>query len=233
MTTRRRYYQDNNFLSPTASNMHILHLSCTSILGLGLVLHLLLCGLHDFRIANELGRQTPDRIRPRDRLQRFLVQLVVQRNGSWNFQGRDDVLRDVVQVLADCTNTVSVRADDNPLPSFQSRSDFALPKGKNTGNSVLQGLSIRNILGVQILVLCLVDRVVLARLVQNRRRNVEAASPNQHLLGAVLRDGLLLVQPCQTSVHTLVQSPAGDVGNPGLVDALQASPKRMDRTLQD
>jgi len=69
--------------------------------------------------------------------------------------------------------------------------------------------------------------------VEGRRRDVEAAPPDEDLVFPVLRCGLSLVEPLETSVVTLIKLPSSGHWKPCLVELFEDEPHGADRSLQD
>lgn len=82
------------------------------------------------------------------------------------------------------------------------------------GDRVLEALGIGQLIGRDITVLLL--GVGIARVVrfECRRADIEGAAPDEHLLVAVLRCGIGLVETLQRSVVALVELPGFDDGQP-------------------
>ena len=68
---------------------------------------------------------------------------------------------------------------------------------------------------------------------ERRRGDVVAPPPDQHLLVAVLRRGLRLVQALQCPVVPLVEPPRVLHGDPHQVQLVQGDPQGADRPLED
>mmetsp|Transcript_66953 Transcript_66953/g.178311 ORF Transcript_66953/g.178311 Transcript_66953/m.178311 type:complete len:278 (-) Transcript_66953:158-991(-) len=150
-----------------------------------------------------------------------------------DLQPGDCVVRDVLDVLQDGTDGVPVRGNEDSLPRLQSGSDLCLPEGHHARDGVLEALRHGDVLVLEVRVLCLLARVVLAVLLDGRGRDVEAPAPDLHLLGAVLLHRLLLVEACEAAVHALVQTPTLDHGRMELVALFQGVVERLDRALED
>ena len=67
---------------------------------------------------------------------------------------------------------------------------------------------------------------------ESRRTGIEAATPDLHLLFAVLGGGLALVQTLQCAIVTLVQTPALHHRQPGAVHVVEHDLQRVDCALQ-
>mmetsp|Transcript_66948 Transcript_66948/g.178293 ORF Transcript_66948/g.178293 Transcript_66948/m.178293 type:complete len:313 (-) Transcript_66948:70-1008(-) len=150
-----------------------------------------------------------------------------------DLQPGDCVVRDVLDVLQDGTDGVPVRGDKNGLPGLERGSDLRLPEGHHARDGVLEALRHGDVLVLEVRVLCLLARVVLAVLLDGRGRDVEAPAPDLHLLGAVLLHRLLLVQAGESSVHALVQAPALHDGDVHLVGLLESVVEGLDGALED
>mmetsp|Transcript_47999 Transcript_47999/g.148387 ORF Transcript_47999/g.148387 Transcript_47999/m.148387 type:complete len:244 (-) Transcript_47999:190-921(-) len=216
----------------TPAEMHGKHLGAWSA-HLGLVLHSLggrLDLLHVTEVAAKLqgchGEVAGDGLQ-------VFRHAVDQWSPSGDLEARDDIIGDVLDELENGTDGVPVRRDEDRLPILQCRCDLRLPVGHHTRNGVLQTLRHRNLVLLEVHVLRVLARVVLAVLLDGRRRHVEAAAPDLDLLRAVLLHGLLLVEAGEPSVHPLVQAPRLVDGHVQLVGLLQGVVAGLDRTLED
>ena len=68
--------------------------------------------------------------------------------------------------------------------------------------------------------------------VERRRRHIEAAAPELHLLLPVFRGGLAFIESLERAVVPLVKTPAAHDRDPHEVHLLQHDPERLDRPLQ-
>jgi hypothetical protein len=76
-------------------------------------------------------------------------------------------------------------------------------------------------------------RVAFIGLIQCRRRNIIAASPDMYLLFAKFLSHLSLVQTLQISIVTLIKLPGIRDRNPFEIHFLQDHPKGLDGTPQN
>ena len=116
--------------------------------------------------------------------------------------------------------------------ALDGRRDRLVPVGQEARDGVLQRLRQRQLLRAQSRVARIVSRVPLVVGRQRRRRDVVAAAPDLHLLLAVLRRGLRLVQPLQRAVVALVQPPVLGDRDPELIHLVERDAERLDRALQ-
>ncbi|KAJ8525203.1 hypothetical protein ON010_g15912 [Phytophthora cinnamomi] len=198
---------------------------------LGLVLDAKDAGADLVLVAEVEGAERRDGVLVRNGLE-VLVQVVHERRARGDVEARDLVLRDVVQVLDQRAQAVAVRGNDHLLAGLDGRHNRALPLGQHALGRELQGLGQGQQLLGHVLVLDVVARVVLAGRVEVRRRDVVAAAPLEHLLGAVLLHGGLLVQARERAVVALVEAPGLVHGDPHLVALLQHVPQRADGALE-
>mmetsp|Transcript_24887 Transcript_24887/g.52754 ORF Transcript_24887/g.52754 Transcript_24887/m.52754 type:complete len:203 (-) Transcript_24887:2-610(-) len=119
------------------------------------------------------------------------------------------------------------------LPCLELGLDLGLPIRHHAGDGVLEALCVRDVLAIEARILCLVGRVVLAGLLQGRRRDVEAAAPDLDLLGAVLDHCLLLVEAREAAVHALVEAPSLVHGHEELVSRLECEVQGLDGPLEE
>mmetsp|Transcript_14999 Transcript_14999/g.31406 ORF Transcript_14999/g.31406 Transcript_14999/m.31406 type:complete len:318 (+) Transcript_14999:48-1001(+) len=167
-----------------------------------------------------------------DRLQ-VSRQAVDKRRARGDLQARDRVVRDVLDELEDRADGVPVRGDKDSLAGLERGSDLGLPEGHHARDRVLQALGRRDLLLLEVRVLGVLAGVELAVLLDRRRRHVEAAAPDLHLVGAVLLHCLLLVEAGQAPVHPLVQAPGLGDGHVELVRLLQRVVEGLDGALED
>ena len=114
------------------------------------------------------------------------------------------------------------------LARLNGGSHLFVPERNDAGHGVFQALGQRNLLGWQAGV---ADIAALAARVggfQGRWRGVIAATPDQHLLIAILLGHVGLVQTLQAAVVALVQLPGLDHGQPGAVHLVQRQPQGAD-----
>ena len=116
-------------------------------------------------------------------------------------------LRHSVEHLDQRAQAVAVRHDHDIAAGAQLRRDALLPEGQHARERVLQRLGGRQLLGRHLRVARIEARMARVVRAQRRRRHVVAAPPDLHLRGAVLRDGLRLVEALQRAVVALVEAP--------------------------
>src|SRR5690606_11502291 len=140
-----------------------------------------------------------------------VVELVDDRLAGGNLEAGDLLVGDVRQVLHQCTQRIAVGGDDHRLAAGQDRENVALPVGQHAFDRQLEAFCQRN--GKAGIARVLTE-IEFAAGLEFRRRHVEAAAPDVHLLVAVLRRSLGLVEAGQPAVVPLVQAPVLGLGNP-------------------
>mmetsp|Transcript_43698 Transcript_43698/g.103154 ORF Transcript_43698/g.103154 Transcript_43698/m.103154 type:complete len:210 (-) Transcript_43698:8-637(-) len=124
-------------------------------------------------------------------------------------------------------------SDEHGLASLQLWCDDFFPVWHHPGNGVLQALGVWKLFWLQSSILCLIVWVELAGDLQRWWGDVEASAPDLHLLGAMLLDGLLLVQACEAAIHALVQAPSLGDRSVQLISALQRNVAGLDGALEE
>lgn len=161
-----------------------------------------------------------------------LVQVVHKRHARGDVQTRDRVLRDVVQVLHQCTEGVAVSSNDDLLALLNRRDDGLLPVGQDTLAGSGKRLSERQELLRDISVLGVVTRVVLASSLKGGGRRSVTTTPDHNLFNTVLVHRLLLVKTSKGTVVTLVKTPRAGHRDPHQVRLLQDVPQRLNSALE-
>ena len=148
------------------------------------------------------------------------------------FDADDLGVADAVEVLHQRADRVAVRGDDQALAAPDRRRHGVVPARHHARDGVLQAFGQRHLrrreLGVA-QVAAFAARIVG---VEQRRRHVVAAAPDQHLLVAVLLGHVGLVQALQRAVVALVQAPVVLHRQPGAVHHIERMPQRPDGALQ-
>merc|ERR550525_1116927 len=143
----------------------------------GLVLDLLCCRLDRLDVSQVLAcLERLYSVCIRDWLQ-LCVELVDEWRASGDLQTRNDVIRNVLQILDDGADGVAMRSNEDRLAFSEVRHDGALPEGHHPLNDGLEALRLRDLLRLEVFVLALQFRVVLTVVVNVWRREVEAAAP--------------------------------------------------------
>mmetsp|Transcript_35264 Transcript_35264/g.59215 ORF Transcript_35264/g.59215 Transcript_35264/m.59215 type:complete len:217 (-) Transcript_35264:108-758(-) len=136
-------------------------------------------------------------------------------------------------MFADRSDGITVSSNQHLLARPQCWRNFTFPQRKAPDDGVLQALRIRQILGRNVFVLGILCWMVLVALLQRRRRDVEAAPPNLHLIRTMLLHSLLLVQASQAAIEALVQAPVTVCWDVALIQACQHPPASVNGSLQN
>lgn len=174
---------------------------------LGLIGHTKDALLDVLEVADIVSSERTDGILVRNWLQ-VLIQLIDQGYSSGDVQGRNLLVGDVVQVLDERTKGITMSGDDDSLARLDARSNVAVPEGQHAIQSGLQALCDDGMGLRVVLILGVVLRQHGGCRIARRRRNVIGASPNGHLLLAILGYSLLLVHALESAVVSIRQ--AGD-----------------------
>lgn len=160
----------------------------------------------------------------------IIVEFVNQRSSGGDVQVTDFALVNVVQVLDQSTEGVSVGSNQNSLSILELRSNVGFPERNNTVQCGGQGLG--ELIGpFGIGVSLVVARVVFRVAVNSGWGDIVGSTPDENLVLSVLVDGLLLVQSLESSVVTFVDLPRLGDGDPHTVGLLQNVPQGADGTL--
>lgn len=100
------------------------------------------------------------------------------------------------------------------------------------GDRILEALGIGQLIGRDVAVLLLGVGVALVARLERRRADVEGAAPDEHLLVAVLRRGIGLVETLQRAVVALVELPGFDDGQPLAIHLAEHDVEGVDRALE-
>jgi len=167
-------------------------------------------------------------------LQRLQVvaQFVHQGHAGGNVQAGYVLVRDVVQVFDQSAQAVAVRGDDHTLARAHLWGDRLVPVGEHTGHRILEALGGGNLPRLQIRVAAIKAGVTRVVIVQRWGRHVVGSPPDVHLLFAVARRGLCLVEPLQGAVVALVQAPGAVDRYPHQVHLVHDNPQRPDRPFE-
>ena len=144
----------------------------------------------------------------------MLVEFVHQRNAGWYFELQNVVVRNAVEVLDQCAQTVAVGSDDDAPALPKGGGDDLVPVGAHSIESVLEGFASRWLSYPQRTVSR--HQLLVAEIIalQERRWRCVTPSPDAHLFVAVLLSGGLLVEALQGAVVALVEAPGAEDGNP-------------------
>ena len=137
----------------------------------------------------------------------LVVQLVNQWDTSRDVQAGNLLVGDVVQVLDQTSQGVTVGGNENSLAQQQVSGNVVLVVWQHSVDDQLQGLSLWNHSWVKVSVTSVTNLGVLGISLNNWRWHVERSSPDLELLLTVLLQGLGLVLTLQGTVVSLVQSP--------------------------
>ena len=107
----------------------------------------------------------------------------------------------------------------------QLRNQHIVPVGEHPLHHIPQTLGVGELLGRERGVARVVRRVAVIHHRERRRRGVVAPTPGEDLLLAVLRRGLLLVEPLQRTVVALVEPPVA-------IDRDEVEPRRIKANLR-
>ena len=100
------------------------------------------------------------------------------------------------------------------------------------GYRVLEALGIGQLIGRDITVLLLGVGIATVARLERRRADIEGAAPDEHLLVAVLRCGIGLVETLQRSVVALVELPGFDDGQPLAIHLAEHDVEGVNRALE-
>jgi hypothetical protein len=156
-----------------------------------------------------------------------VVELVDDGLAGRDLEAGDVGVGDAREVLHQRAERIAVSGDEHGLAGAQGRGDRGLVIGQDAGDGVLEALGRRN---GDPGVARIAGEIERAARFQHRRRGVEAAAPDLHLVLAVLGRRLGLVQPGKPAVVTLVQAPVLGFGNPHAACRLEREVERADRT---
>lgn len=122
--------------------------------------------------------------------------------------------------------------DEYALAGEHLGANLVFEIGPGAGDRVLEAFGIGQLIGRDITVLLL--GVGIARVVrlECRRADIEGAAPDEHLLVAVLRRGIGLVETLQRSVVALVELPGFDDGQPLAIHLAEHDVEGVDRALE-
>jgi hypothetical protein len=110
------------------------------------------------------------------------IQLIDEGDTRGDVQLGDLRLRNIIQILDQSTDRVTVSGDDDTLTGLDGGGNVAVPEGNETSNSILQGLSLGDLLGLETSVAAIVAGPVLGGLLDLRRGDIVAATPDFDLL---------------------------------------------------
>ena len=160
----------------------------------------------------------------------IIIEFVNQRSSGGDVQVTDLALVNVVQVLDQSTEGVSVGGNQNSLSVLELRSNIGFPERNNAVKCGGQGFG--ELIGpFGIGVSLVVARVVFRVTVDSGWGNIVGSTPDEDLVLSVLVDGLLLVQSLESSVVTFVDLPGLGDRNPHAVGLFQDVPQGADGTL--
>ncbi|CUN74125.1 Uncharacterised protein [Collinsella aerofaciens] len=100
------------------------------------------------------------------------------------------------------------------------------------GNRIFEALGIGQLIGRDVAVLLLGVGVATVARLERRRAHVEGAAPDEHLLVAVLRRGIGLVETLQRAVVALVELPGFDDGQPFAIHLAEHDVEGVNCTLE-
>ena len=112
------------------------------------------------------------------------IELIDERNSGGNVQLNNLGLRDVVQVLDECAQRVTVGSNKNTLASLDGRGNLLVPQRQETLDSVEERLAQGDLLGGELSVASIMTGPVLAGSVQSGRGEVVGTTPDLDLKGA-------------------------------------------------
>jgi len=162
----------------------------------------------------------------------MLVEFVHQGNAGRYFELQDVVVRNVVKVLDQRTQTVAVCSDDDSPALAQGGGYDLMPVGTYSIESVLEGFASRWLRQTQRTVSR--HQFLVAKIIafHEWRWCCVTPSPDAHLFVAVLLSGGLLVEALQGAVMTLVEAPGAVDGDPHQVQIVQDNSEGPDCPLQ-
>mmetsp|Transcript_16485 Transcript_16485/g.23833 ORF Transcript_16485/g.23833 Transcript_16485/m.23833 type:complete len:212 (-) Transcript_16485:121-756(-) len=158
--------------------------------------------------------------------------MVHERYSGWNIDLQNCVVGNIIQILDQGSEAVSVGSDQKPLPRFDRRSDLTVPVGKDSFHSVLEALLPGDLIAGNGIILGLLAGIEFMVFRGWRRWSVVAAAPNENLIIPILGCSIGLVQPLKRAVHSLVQMPVLIYWNPHQVHLLQHDLARLDSALE-
>lgn len=161
-----------------------------------------------------------------------VVQFVHQGDTGGDVQPGDVGVGDVVQLLDQRSQRVTVGADQHGLARQQVGGNVVLPVGQQSVDDDLQRLGLGDDLGVQVGVSSFAVLRVLVVRGDRRRRHVERASVGLELFGTVFLHRLRLVSALQVTVVTFVESPRALDGQPRLAGFVEGNVGGLDGTCQ-
>ncbi len=148
-----------------------------------------------------------------------------------NLEPGDVVVGDVRQVLDQRAQRIAVGGDQHRLAAGKHRQDIALPIGQHALDGELEAFGVGDRRSRHS-----ADRRrgrTAPPASSSRRRGVEAAAPDLHLLLAVLLGGFGLVEPGQPAIVPLVEAPVLGLGDPQPPAGLEREVQRLDRARLD
>ena len=162
----------------------------------------------------------------------IIVQLVQKGNASGNIQLGDVFVADAVEILDESPYRIPMRRHDDFLSCLHRWSNRPFPEWDKAGHGVLQTFSQRKIGLGHISIAGIMSRPTFVGLLQSRRLRTVTATPQLDLGLAILLCRFSLVESLQSSIVTLVETPAADLGDPHEVHFIQNDPQCADGSLQ-
>mmetsp|Transcript_28918 Transcript_28918/g.93210 ORF Transcript_28918/g.93210 Transcript_28918/m.93210 type:complete len:316 (-) Transcript_28918:193-1140(-) len=159
-----------------------------------------------------------------------LVELVDKGDGGGDVERADLLVAQTVEVLDKSSEGVPVSCHKDLPATLDRWSTNFLPPRQDSSNSVLETLSAWKVL--QAFVLWLITRPVWAVRRHGRRRGVVGASPEVHLLTAMLLHSFFLVQSLESSIVALVESPVLVHRDPKEAEVFQYEQASLDGALK-
>lgn len=161
------------------------------------------------------------------------VELIDEGNSCGDVEGDNLLVRDLIEILDQSPQTVSVGGDQNLLPGSNCGRNGLIPEGGEAIDGVFETFGERDEGRVDVGVFGVVPGVHGVVLGHERGRDVVRPSPDRDLFLSVQGSGLGLVQTLKTAVHALVEAPRADDGDPVKVELVLDVEERLDGALED
>ena len=123
-------------------------------------------------------------------------------------------------------------SDEYALAGEHLGANLVLKIRPGAGYRVLEALGIGQLIGRDVAVLLLGVGVATVARLERRRADIEGTAPDEHLLVAVLRRGIGLVETLQRTVVALVELPGFDDGQPLAIHLAEHDVEGVDRALE-
>gem|GEM_PF-7061317 len=162
----------------------------------------------------------------------FGIKLIDQGDSRRNVQPHDLVVRDVIQILHDGAQTVSVGCYHHLASSHQAGNDHFIPKGHGAGYRVFQGFTERDLRFFEVSITRVFAGIAFVVLTQGGRWHIIASAPDQHLFIAVFLGSFGLVQALQRAIMPFVQPPVVMNRSMHQIHLIQSEPEGADGTFE-